>query len=133
MNSSEFLLQFDGASKGNPGPSGCGATIIYQNKEIAFCYEKLGIQTNNYAEYSGLLIGLRKANELGITHIIVQGDSKLIINQLNGSFTVKSQNLANLYNDCMALSQSFENITFQHIYRNANSRADELANLGCNI
>jgi ribonuclease HI len=125
----EYVMFFDGCSKGNPGKSGAGAVIYYNGKEIwsksLFVGEK---ETNNYAEYQGLLIGLIGALELKITQLSVFGDSNLVINQLNRKYKVNSQNLTVLYNESSKLVESFNSITFQHVYRTENTRADQLAN-----
>jgi ribonuclease HI len=122
-------LFFDGASKGNPGRSGAGA-VLYENgvevhAESVFVGEK---ETNNVAEYTGLLTGLRAALKLGKTRVNVKGDSDLIIKQMNGAYKVKSPNLIELHKEAKLLASKFETITFTHVYRNLNSRADELAN-----
>jgi len=122
-------MNFDGASKGNPGPSGAGAVIFDDNiefyNESVFVGEK---ETNNVAEYTGLLVGLRAALKLGRTKLIVKGDSDLIIKQMNGQYKVKSPNLIELHKEAKALAEQFEEISFVHVRRNLNARADELAN-----
>lgn len=125
-----FLLQFDGASKSNPGISGAGA-VIYEN-DIEIWSESIFVgikETNNYAEYKGLILGLKKANELEIKKIVVQGDSQLIIKQMKGEYKVKSENLIPLYNEAKQLEKGFDNIQYEHIYRNKNKRADQLSNI----
>jgi ribonuclease HI len=125
-----YKLHFDGCSKGNPGLAGAGAVIYKNNKEI-WCdftlVSKYG--TNNQAEYAGLLLGLREAIELHIEELIVEGDSDLVIKQMNGKYKVKSINLFSLYEEAKQLESSFTKITFNHIYRNENKRADYLANI----
>jgi len=126
----EFLMRFDGCSKGNPGFAASGA-VIYQNDVEIWAGSKLvGYnETNNYAEYMGLIMGLNKAIELNITELTVEGDSMLIIKQMNGENKVKSPNLIELYKFADNLKTKFTHITFSHIYRNFNTRADELCNL----
>jgi|TARA_B110000211_G_C14004863_1_gene520315 ribonuclease HI len=124
----KYVLRFDGASRGNPGKSGAGAVIYYDNKEIWSGSKYLGIQTNNYAEYYGMIIGLQEAIKIKIKILYVEGDSMLIINQMKGLYKVKSENLIELHKIAMGLLLSFNNIKFKHIYRNKNARADELAN-----
>jgi len=124
-----FKLQFDGCSKNNPGLAGAGYSIYKENKEIFFGKDFVGEKTtNNQAEYTGLIIGLQKALELHITHLIVEGDSLLVINQMTGKYQCKSPNLINLYEDAKTLEKQFEKICFNHIYRNENKRADQLSN-----
>jgi ribonuclease HI len=125
-----FLLQFDGASKSNPGISGAGAVIYENDNEIWSESIFVGIkETNNYAEYKGLILGLNKATELGIRNILVQGDSQLIIKQMKGEYKVNSENLIGLYNEAKQLEKEFHNIHYEHIYRNKNKRADQLSNI----
>jgi ribonuclease HI len=129
MPSSEYVMYFDGCSKGNPGKSGAGAVIYHNSEEIwsqsAYVGEK---ETNNYAEYHGLILGLNGALEMNINNLTVYGDSNLVINHLNGKYKISSENLMALYCKSMDFSEKFTNITFQHVYRTENSRADQLAN-----
>jgi ribonuclease HI len=126
----QFTLYFDGCSKGNPGLAGAGA-VIYdnQNKEIwansKFISKK---QTNNYAEYSGLILGLEEAKKRNIHHLSVKGDSLLVIKQLQGKYKVNSPNILPLYNHANSLAKEFHSIEFTHVYRENNKRADELSN-----
>lgn len=126
----EYTLFFDGCCKGNPGLGGSGAVIFKDNIEIWSGTHKLPNKTtNNIAEYNGLLIGLNGALQLGITKLIVKGDSKLVISQLNGEYKVKSTNLIEIYNQIKQLEKQFEHIEYHHVYRKDNSRADALSNL----
>jgi ribonuclease HI len=125
----EFVMNFDGCSKGNPGIAGAGA-VIYQNEieilsDIFFVGEKA---TNNHAEYAGLILGLQMAYELDIKSLLVKGDSMLIINHMNGTYKCSSSNLIELYNRAKELESKFDNIYYQHVLRNFNKRADELSN-----
>ncbi len=129
----EYLLQFDGCSKGNPGLAGAGAVIYNYEKEIWGASNFVGAKvTNNVAEYYGLIMGLEKALEFGIRNLAVEGDSLLVIKQMNGEFKVKSENLYTLYDCAKSFEKQFESVTFTHIYRNSNKRADELSNLCLN-
>ena len=123
-------MKFDGCSKSNPGLAGAGAVIYRFDKEIASKIEFVGIdKTNNFAEYRGLIIGLKQSIEMGIKNIAVEGDSLLIINQMNGVYKVKSDNLIELHNEAKELIKQFDKISFKHIYRENNRRADELSNI----
>lgn len=129
-NQEQYILQFDGGSRGNPGISGCGSVIYYRGNEIWNRSVYLGEDhTNNYAEYYGLIYGLIGAKQLQIKNLKVQGDSQIIINQLTGKFKVNSQKLKPLFTKAKKQFQHFDNIEFIHIYRNKNKRADELANI----
>jgi ribonuclease HI len=120
---------FDGCSKGNPGLAGAGA-VIYQNGiEVYSKTLNLSIQTNNVAEYNGLIIGLELAINNGIKELSVKGDSLLVIKQMKGEYKVKNKNLKILFERAKQLSLQFDKITFEHIYRENNKRADELSNI----
>ena len=126
----EYSLYFDGCSKGNPGPSGIGAVIYKNGDEISTSCENIGNRTNNESEYCALIIGLEEAIKLDITSLCVYGDSLLVINQANKIYKVKNENLLVLYEKFRALKCKFKYITFTHIYRSHNKRADQLANMG---
>jgi ribonuclease HI len=127
--SGEYTLNFDGASKGNPGLAGTGM-VIYKNKEEIWSSCKfIGCKTNNQAEYTALIFGLKGALELGIKNLSVLGDSLLVINQVNGIYRVKSELLAELHKEVIDLKRKFDYIEFNHVYRENNKRADHLSNL----
>lgn len=126
-----YSLYFDGCSKGNPGKAGAGAVIYKNNMEIfsisIFVGEK---ETNNVAEYSGLVIGLKEAVKLTIKNLEVKGDSQLVIKQMKGEYQVKASSLLKLFQEAKTLQKQFDKITFTHVYRTENKRADELSNKG---
>jgi ribonuclease HI len=127
----DYILKFDGCSKGNPGLAASGAVLYHQNKEVWSDSLFLGNNfTNNQAEYSGLILGLEHAKELGIKMIKVEGDSQLIINQMKGTYRCQSKQLLDLHNKAKDLEKNFEVIEYFHIYRTENKRADQLANDG---
>jgi ribonuclease HI len=127
---SGYVLKFDGCSKGNPGKSGAGAVIYENDVEIWSGSKFVGYnETNNYAEYRGLLLGLHKAKEYKIADLKVCGDSMLIIKHLKGEYKLKSENLYPLYCEAKMLEKKFNSISYEHIYREFNTRADELANI----
>lgn len=125
----EFTLNFDGASKGNPGLSGAGMVIYKNGEEIWSSHKFIGCKTNNQAEYSALIFGLEGALTLGIKTLSVLGDSLLVINQVNGIYKVKSDFILPLHKEVLALKSKFDFIEFNHVYRDNNKRADELSNL----
>ncbi len=134
----------DGASRGNPGKSGAGVVILNENKEQTASLNKyLGISTNNEAEYKALIIALEFLVDIPnageISEILFLLDSQLLVNQMNGVYSVKSANILPLHNkaqkiikDIKALSKHsgrFLRITFRHIPREFNKAADRLANM----
>lgn len=126
-----YSLNFDGGSSGNPGIAGAGAVIYLNDKEIWADSMYVGnMETNNTAEYCGLILGLEEAINQNITTLNVYGDSLLVINQINGKYKVNSSHLKVLYSRVMELIGYFEKITFSHILRHLNKRADHLSNIG---
>lgn len=126
----DYKLNFDGCSKGNPGLAGCGAVIYHLGKEIWCKHLFVGENaTNNHAEYAGLILGLQQAKEIGIKELKVEGDSQLVINHMSGIYKCKSINLIELYDKAKDLEKHFKNISYHHVYRNENKRADELSNI----
>lgn len=126
-----YSLFFDGASKSNPGLAGCGC-VIYDSKNIEVLTDKkyLGsCYSNNYAEYCGLLLGLKLAINNKIKEIRVHGDSSLVINQMSGVWKIKSANLIKLFDEAKELMKYFDDISFHYVQRKLNSRADHLANI----
>lgn len=119
----------DGAARGNPGHSGAGAVLVQPSGQIVDRLGKyLGVQTNNYAEYMGLLLGLRRAHELGVQEVEVYADSELMIRQLGGRYQVKSQSLKPLYDEAVKLLNDFSRVKLVHVPREMNRAADEMSN-----
>ena len=120
----------DGGSRGNPGPAGSGAVIYDEkgHKELAAISEYLGPTTNNVAEYTAVIMALQKAKELGATRVHVRMDSELVCRQMSGQYRVKQPHLQTLFVRVHNLSQEFEKVTYEHVRREKNVRADELAN-----
>ena len=127
----EHVLYFDGCSKGNPGPAGAGAVLYEKDIEVwagrLFVGEK---ETNNIAEYASLVLGLNEASNKGCKELLVRGDSLLVINQMKGTYKVNSDALRILYDRAKVLEKQFSKIEYEHIPREKNSRADQLANEG---
>ncbi|HEX4386150.1 MAG TPA: ribonuclease HI family protein [Myxococcales bacterium] len=119
----------DGAARGNPGPAGAGAVLTdSKGNVLARLGRYLGRQTNNVAEYQGLLIGLRRAQEMGAPEIEVRADSQLMIRQLKGEYAVRNAALKPLHAEALRLLRSFGKYGLQHIPRAENSLADEMSN-----
>ncbi len=119
----------DGAARGNPGPSGAGAVLVEPSGQIVDRLGKfLGVRTNNYAEYMGLLLGLKRAQELGVREIEVFTDSELMIRQLGGRYQVRSTSLRPLYDQALKLLNGFSRVKLVHVPREMNTAADEMSN-----
>lgn len=119
----------DGASRGNPGPAGAGAVIEDEQGNVVERLGRfLGRQTNNVAEYEGLLLGLRRAQELGAREVEVRADSELLIRQLQGRYRVKNPALQRLHGEAVALLQVFSKVGLRHVPREENGAADEMSN-----
>ena len=126
-------MNFDGCSKGNPGPSGIGAVIYHNGQEIWASCQYIGTRTNNQSEYSALILGLKEALSRNIKHLHVFGDSQLVINQITNVYKVKNNLLQELYQEVQTLKTQFEYIEFNHVYREFNKRADALSNMALNV
>lgn len=122
-------VYFDGASKGNPGPSGIGALILEEPNIRHEIKKFIGVATNNQAEYSALLEALHEAKKLGANRVQVFSDSELVIFQLNGRYQIKDPKLKLFYEQVRNLIGAFDHIKFTHIPREKNKEADALANL----
>jgi ribonuclease HI/ADP-ribose pyrophosphatase YjhB (NUDIX family) len=122
-------LYTDGGSRGNPGDAGIGY-VIYDNAdmEVAAHGEYIGVETNNVAEYRALIEGLDAALKLGINSLEVYLDSELIVKQLHGEYKVKNEGLKPLFMQVQEVAQSFTQISFTHVKRHLNKRADALVN-----
>jgi ribonuclease HI len=126
-----FIVSCDGAARGNPGPAGAGAQITTPDGEVvAEIAEGLGEATNNVAEYTAVILGLERAEELGATDVLLRSDSQLLINQLTGVYRVKTPHLQPLHRRVRRLAERFDSIRFEHVPRERNSEADRLANAG---
>jgi ribonuclease HI len=127
----EVVIYTDGASKGNPGPSGAGGVILTPDGEtIEEFREHLGRTTNNVAEYEAVRIGLARALALGARHVTVRLDSELVANQLTGRYKVKDTKLIDRYLKVGQLLSRLDSVRFETIPREKNGRADKLANTG---
>lgn len=125
-----ITLFVDGASRGNPGPASIGCSFVDESgEEIDSISKTIGTVTNNIAEYTALLEGLKKAIDEGYTNLIVKADSELMVKQMKGLYKVKNEGLKNLFTQTLALSKEFKSFSIEHVRRDQNSRADELANL----
>ena len=124
-----FTAHCDGGSRGNPGPAGYGAVVEdAKGKIVAELSHFVGIQTNNFAEYSGLLGVLKWAVEHGAKHLTVISDSELMVKQMQGKYAVKSPVLRPLFEEARKLSRTIPKFEMRHTLRGGNKHADRLAN-----
>ncbi len=123
------IVHVDGGARGNPGPAAAACVISTPAGEILDEHaELLGAVTNNVAEYRALLLGLRRARELGVTDVEVVNDSELIAKQVNGQYKVKHAAMRPLHLDAMAALREFEHWRVRTVPRAQNSEADALVN-----
>ena len=132
------MIRADGASRSNPGPAASGAVIIDASRSdarspdappVAVISRPLGIQTNNYAEYMGVILALDKAVALGAREVELVLDSMLIVEQLSGRWKVKHPAIKPLAARAQALLAGFDRWSIRHERREFNRQADALANL----
>ncbi len=125
-----LTLQFDGGSRGNPGPAGIGVVVsAADGTPLVTLGRFIGRATNNVAEYRALITALAEAKKLGAKKIIVRGDSELIIKQMRGEYRVKNPGMRNLYDEAQSLLRQFDDSRIEHNLRHKNELADKLANL----
>lgn len=112
-----YRIFSDGGSRGNPGHSAYAIVVTENDRIIHKHSEYLGINTNNYAEYRGLIAGLSKAIELGAGDVEFIMDSELVIKQMRGEYKVKSENIRDLHKDASALASMIPGIRFRNVRR----------------
>lgn len=119
---------FDGGSRGNPGPYGCAVVIQTEYADRAWGEAKyLGARgTVNEAEYEGLIWGLTRAHALGVTHVQAISDSKLVVEQVMGSWTINHEHLRVLAERAVEFAQRFDIAEIRHVRREKNKVADRL-------
>jgi probable phosphoglycerate mutase len=124
------VVEADGGSRGNPGPAGYGAVVLdaVTGEVLAERAAGIGTATNNVAEYQGLIAGLSAALDVGAAVVDVRMDSKLVVEQMKGTWRVKHPVLQPLALEAQQLRRRFESITFAWIPREQNKHADRLAN-----
>lgn len=128
------IIQFDGGAIPNPGAMGIGVVLMDDNRIIKELSKKLdGIGTNNEAEYSALIEGLKQAIEFEWKNICIQGDSKLVINQVKGMWKINKPDLVVLNNTVQKLLNNFNSIEIKWIKREQNSRADAAASMALGL
>ena len=119
----------DGGARGNPGPAGYGVVIKDETgKKIAELSQYLGHQTNNVAEYQGLIAALEYAMKHGYKALKVISDSELLVRQIKGIYKVKNSVLRDLHGRAKELIAKLDWFSIEHVLRGKNSEADQLAN-----
>lgn len=124
-----LIVEFDGGSRGNPGPAGIGAVVRAADETpLVTVGRYIGVATNNAAEYQALITGLKEAERLGARKVAVRGDSQLVIRQMLGEYRVRHPGIKPLYEQACALVRRFAHVSFTHNLRHKNELADQLAN-----
>ena len=124
-----YRANIDGGSRGNPGPAAYGVVIRDGKGEIVARLKKyIGQNTNNVAEYFGLIAALDYAQTHGVRGLRIESDSELLVKQMRGQYKVKSQELRPLFERAKKMSQTFESFRIDHVYREQNKEADALVN-----
>ena len=126
----KLIANIDGGSRGNPGPAGAGISIRQETgRPLLEAGFFLGRMTNNMAEYTALLRALEACQHQGATSVHIYCDSELLVKQINGEYRVKNETLKDYFDQAMARLRAIGDWKIQHVRREGNARADELANL----
>jgi len=123
----EIKIYTDGASRGNPGPAGCGYVVYADGQEIASGKKYIGTATNNVAEYTAVLEACKNPVLAKFTHLNFYLDSELVVKQMKGEYKVKSPGLIPLKDELRNMIRE-KFVTFNHVPRELNKEADKLAN-----
>ena len=119
----------DGGSRGNPGPAAFAYVLEAEDGTVLAAYgERIGVATNNFAEYSGLVAGLRKAVELQVPEVEVVSDSELLVKQMRGEYRVKNEALRTLSLEAAHTARQVGKVEYRHVPRAQNELADRLVN-----
>jgi ribonuclease HI len=129
LSVNKLIICADGAARGNPGPAAIGATLKDEKgTSVAHISRRIGVTTNNQAEYRAIIAALEKAISLGARHVELKSDSELVVKQINGRYKVKKAVLRSLYQKVIQLIGSLEGFSIAYIPREKNREADNLAN-----
>jgi len=123
-----WILYCDGASRGNPGPAAYGFVLYCGEEVVLKGGKRLGITTNNVAEYEALFNGLRESLKRGVTVLTIRSDSEVVVKQIKREYKVKAAHLHALYEKVMAELGKFKSFRIEHVRREENKLADQLAN-----
>ena len=125
----QWIAYTDGACRGNPGKSGAGVLLISPEGQEFRLYQFLGTKTNNQAEYEAMIYALESLLQHNAKQVLLRADSELMIKQMNGIYRVKNDNVIPLFQKANQLRSKFNTIEFEHVRREFNKTADQLANL----
>ena len=122
-------LSTDGGARGNPGPAAFGYVLETEDGTVLAAHgERIGVATNNVAEYRALVAGLEKALELAVDEVDVVSDSELLVRQMTGQYKVKNEALRKLSLEAAALARRLRRVTYRSVPREHNELADRLVN-----
>ena len=122
-------LSTDGGARGNPGPAAYGYVLEAEDGTVLDARgERIGVATNNVAEYRALIAGLEKAVELGVDELEVVSDSELLVEQMQGEYRVKNETLRELNEDANVLERKLGRVRYTAVRREHNELADRLVN-----
>jgi ribonuclease HI len=122
-------LSTDGGARGNPGPAAFGYVLETEDGTVLAAHgERIGVATNNVAEYRALVAGLQKALELAVDEVDVVSDSELLVRQMTGEYKVKNEALRKLSLEAAALARQLRRVTYRSVRREHNELADRLVN-----
>ena len=126
----QLIVEFDGGSRGNPGPAAFGVVVRSADDGTALVTAGrfIGRATNNVAEWRGLIFGVEQAAKLGATRVEVRGDSQLVIRQMTGQYKVKQPHLKPLHEQAKQAAAGIGQVVYLHNTRDHNETADKLAN-----
>ncbi|MET0305361.1 MAG: ribonuclease HI family protein [Solirubrobacterales bacterium] len=125
----KVVVNVDGGARGNPGPAAIGAVVQDANGEVLEEHgERIGIATNNVAEYRALLLGIARAAQMGAEELELVGDSELIVRQVKGEYKVKDATMRELHSEVKRALRPFDSWSIRHVRRELNTEADRLVN-----
>ncbi|MGE5307989.1 MAG: ribonuclease HI family protein [Deltaproteobacteria bacterium] len=124
----DLQINIDGASKGNPGPSGIGVVICADGRPVRNVCRFIGETTNNVAEYSALIAALEEGLVMGAKNLSIKTDSELLYRQIKKIYRVREPHIAALYEQALRLISGFASVSICHVPRELNKEADKLAN-----
>ena len=133
----ELVIYCDGGARGNPGPAAIGAVVLDPSTDpptrLATVSERIGVATNNVAEYRALVAGLEAAREFPARRVRVRADSQLLVRQLEGRYRVKQEHLRPYYERARELLSEYEDVELTHVPREQNTEADALVNAALDL